>query len=100
MGNDSTSREPVHAMALTAGPGNIEALFGLKPRTAYRTAERLGVPIWRIGTKRLIPVDLFMAALEREAMKNVPPPSAELSEEAAQDALLAKLGLRRVGGRP
>jgi hypothetical protein len=100
MPDDNTTRERLHLMALTAGPANIALLFGLTPRTAYRTAERLGVRIWRVGTKRLIPVEPFLAALEREAMKNESPTPAVRSDEDERAAIRAELGLvLRPGGR-
>jgi len=99
MADDSTRSAFLHAMPLTAGPSTIEALFGLKPRNAYRTAERLGVPIWHVAGKRLLPVALFLAAIEREALKNAPvEPPRELTEEEEQDAILARIGVRRAGG--
>ncbi len=99
MDDDSTHSAFLRVMPLTVSATTIKPVFGLEPRNGYRTAKRLGVPIWHVAGKRLIPVAPFLAALEREALKNAPSePPRELTDEEERDAVLARLGLRRAEG--
>jgi len=83
--------DPTEVIPLTIGPRNCEAAIGQNWRWARDFAVRVGVPIWRVGTKSLIPAQPLLQALEREAAK---PPPRELTEEEERDAFLARIGYR------
>ena len=50
-----------------------------------------GVPLWRVGTKTVIPAQPLLDALKREAERS---PPRELTEEEERDAILARIGYR------
>ncbi|HMJ13976.1 MAG TPA: hypothetical protein VK524_21310 [Polyangiaceae bacterium] len=85
------------AAPLTIGPGNAIDMTGMPWRWLRENAPRLGVPIWRVGGKGVIPAAALLQALEREAARQKPP--RELTDEEECERLRGSLGLARVPWR-
>ena len=81
---------------LTIGPGNAVEMTGVSWRWLRDNAERLGVPIWRVGGKSMIPAGPLFEALQREAAPKEP---RELSDAEERENLRHQLGMQRVPQR-
>jgi hypothetical protein len=87
-------------MPLTIGPQNCADVLGVNWRWARTKARELGVPIWTVDGKSVIPASQMLAALERAGMLHEPeaPPAPEPGSADELAEMRAKLGMRRVGG--
>ena len=86
-----------HALApITIGPGNAVGMSGVPWRWLRDNARRLGVPIWRVGGKSMIPAAPLLRALEREAGNEQP---RELTDEEERQRLRVELGMERIPAR-
>lgn len=81
---------------ITIGPGNAVDMTGVSWRWLRDNAERLGVPIWRVGGKSVIPAVPLLQALAREAARQEP---RELSDEEERETLRRQLGMERIPQR-
>jgi hypothetical protein len=81
---------------LTIGPANAAGMTGVSWRWLRDNAERLGVPIWRVGGKSMIPAAPLLRALEREAAQQEP---RELTDEEERQRLRSQLGMERIPQR-
>ena len=81
---------------LTIGPANAVGMTGVSWRWLRDNAERLGVPIWQVGGKRMIPAAALLRALEREAAQQEP---RELTDEEERQRLRSQLGMERIPQR-
>lgn len=89
-------RRPEDAIVpLTIGPGNAVGMTGVSWRWLRDNAERLGVPIWRVGGKSMIPAAPLLRALEREAAQE----PRELTDEQERQRLRSQLGMERIPQR-
>ena len=81
---------------ITIGPRNAVGMTGVPWRWLRDNAARLGVPIWRVGGKSMIPATPLLRALEREAADQQP---RELTDEEERQRLRGELGMERVPRR-
>lgn len=81
---------------ITIGPRNAMEMTGVPWRWLRDNAERLGVPIWRVGGKSVIPAGQLLEALARHA---APKEAQELSDEEEREILRQQLGMKRVPHR-
>ena len=81
---------------ITIGPGNAVGMTGVPWRWLRDNAGRLGVPIWRVGGKSVIPAAPLLQALEREAAQQEP---RELTDEEERQRLRGQLGMERIPRR-
>lgn len=81
---------------ITIGPGNAAQMTGVPWRWLRDHAGRLGVPIWRVGGKSMIPATPLLQALERLAAAQEP---RELTEEEERQRLRRQLGMERIPQR-
>jgi hypothetical protein len=81
---------------ITIGPGNAVGMTGVPWRWLRDNARRLGVPIWRVGGKSMIPAAPLLRALEREAGNEQP---RELTDEEERQRLRVELGMERIPAR-
>jgi hypothetical protein len=81
---------------LTIGPRNAAEMTGVSWRWLRDNADRLGVPIWHVGGKSMIPAAPLLEALQREAAAREP---RELSDEEERENLRHQLGMQRVPQR-
>ena len=81
---------------ITIGPGNAVGMTGVSWRWLRDNAERLGVPIWRVGGKSMIPAAPLLRALERVAAQHEP---RELTDEEERQRLRSQLGMERIPQR-
>ena len=81
---------------LTIGPANAVEMTGVPWRWLRDNAGRLGVPIWRVGGKSMIPAAPLLAALEQQAAAQEP---RELTEEEERQKLRQQLGMERIPQR-
>ena len=90
-------RRTEYAIApITIGPANAVGMTGVSWRWLRDNAARLGVPIWRVGGKSMIPAAPLLHALEREAAQEEP---HELTDEEERQRLRAELGMERIRAR-
>ena len=71
-------------------------MTGVSWRWLRDNAGRLGVPIWRVGGKSVIPAAPLLRALEREAARQEP---RELTDEDERERLRSRLGVERIPQR-
>lgn len=81
---------------ITIGPRNAVEMTGLSWRWLRDNAERLGVALWRVGGKSMIPAAPLLEALEREAAQRE---SRELTDEEERQRLRYELGMERIPPR-
>lgn len=81
---------------ITIGPRNAVEMTGVSWRWLRDNAARLGVPIWRVGGKSVIPAAPLLQALEREAAQQAP---RVLTDEEERQRLRSQLGMERVPQR-
>lgn len=81
---------------ITIGPSNAVEMTGVSWRWLRDNAGRLGVPIWRVGGKSVIPAAPLLQALEREAAQQEP---RELTDEEERQKLRSQLGMERIPQR-
>jgi hypothetical protein len=78
---------------ITIGPSNAVEMTGVSWRWLRDNAEQLGVPIWRLGSKSVIPADPLLKALAREAAQHE---SREPTDEEEREKLRHELGMERI----
>jgi hypothetical protein len=81
---------------ITIGPRNAVEMTGLSWRWLRDNAERLGVELWRVGGKSVIPAAPLLRALEREATHQEP---HVLTDEQERERLRRQLGMERIPQR-
>jgi hypothetical protein len=81
---------------LTIGPRNAVDLTGVSWRWLRDNAPRLGVPVWRVRGKSVIPAAPLFQALEREAVQQE---SRALTDEEERERLRRELGMERLPQR-
>jgi hypothetical protein len=81
---------------ITIGPGNAVGMTGVSWRWLRDNARRLGVPIWHVGGKSMIPAAALLRALERAAAQQEP---HELTDEEERQRLRSQLGMERIPRR-
>ena len=81
---------------ITIGPRNAVEMTGVSWRWLRDSAQRLGVPIWRVGGKSVIPAGPLLQALKREAAMQEP---RVLSDEEEREQLRRLLGMERIPPR-
>jgi hypothetical protein len=81
---------------ITIGPRNAVEMTGLSWRWLRDNAERLGVALWRVGGKSMIPAAPLLEALAREAEQRKP---YELTDEEERQRLRYGLGMERIPRR-
>src|SRR5262245_47643898 len=81
---------------ITIGPGNAVGMTGVSWRWLRDNAGCLGVPIWRVGGKSMIPAAPLLRALELEAAQQEP---RELTDEEERQRLRSQLGMERIPQR-
>jgi len=81
---------------ITIGPSNAVGMTGVSWRWLRDNAGRLGVPIWRVGGKSMIPAAPLLRALEREAAQQEP---HELTDDEERQRLRSQLGMERIPQR-
>jgi hypothetical protein len=91
-----TRRADAVIAPITIGPGNAVGMTGVSWRWLRDNAGRLGVPIWRIGGKSMIPAAPLLRALEREAAQQE---SREPTDEEVRQRLRSQLGMERIPQR-
>lgn len=85
----SSRGELTQLTPLTIGPQNCALAIGHSWRWTRDFAKRVGLPVWRVGGKPLIPAAALISALEREAAPK------EIDDGAEIESLRAQLGMRR-----
>ena len=91
-----TERSTEAVIPITIGPRNAVVMTGVSWRWLRDNARRLGVPIWRVGGKSVIPAGPLLQALKREAAVQEP---RVLSDEEEREQLRRFLGMERVPPR-
>jgi hypothetical protein len=81
---------------ITIGPRNAVEMTGVSWRWLRDNAQRLGVPIWRLGGKSVIPAAPLLRALEHEAAQQDP---RKLTDEQERERLRRQLGMERIPQR-
>lgn len=81
---------------ITIGPRNAVDMTGVSWRWLRDNAQRLGVPIWRVAGKSMIPAAPLLRALEREAAQQEP---RALTDEEERERLRRQLGMERIPQR-
>ncbi len=81
---------------ITIGPRNAVEMTGVSWRWLRDSARRLGVPIWRVGGKSVIPAAPLLQALKREAAMQE---RRILSDEEEREQLRCFLGMERIPPR-
>ena len=83
-GLTQTRRADAVIAPITIGPGNAVGMTGVSWRWLRDNAGRLGVPIWRVGGKSMIPAASLLPALEHEAARHE---AREFSDEEEHERL-------------
>src|SRR4029077_15074275 len=87
-----TRRADAVIAPITIGPGNAVGMTGVSWRWLRDNAGRLGVPIWRVRGKSMIPAAPLLRALEREAAQE----PRELTDEEERQRLRGELGMEPI----
>jgi hypothetical protein len=77
-----------------------ELLLGIPSRRFRETVRRYGVPHARLGKLVMVPLDAWLAAIDRLSRSGQPALEVDAPGEAVRsvDELLGELGRRRAGG--